>query len=117
MAGNANTPQDMFNFLRKYFPDVPKDELSAIADEAIANKPAPDGYVPPDQRGGATAETDTGTGETETEADVPDTPVRAAGALKEAETVEEYERLLPIYMNLTGRDEEDVRESFPPPAN
>lgn len=110
----------LFDRLAQFYPDMSDQELSALAFEAFKNKPAPPAerkYIP--QGGDTTDTTDTGAGaaDTEAEADVPDTPVRAARALRKAETMEEYERLLPIYMQLTGREEDDVKRSFPPPAN
>jgi len=116
----VDSAEKLFDRLTQFYPDKSDQELSALAVEAFKNKPAPPAerkFIP---QGGDTADTtDTGAGatDTEAEADVPDTPVSAANALREAETVAEYERLLPIYMQLTGREEDDVKRSFPPPAS
>lgn len=111
--------EKLFDRLAQFYPDKSDQELSELAVEAFKNKPAPPAerkFIP---QGGDTADTGAGATDTEaeTEVDVPDTPVRAARALRKAETMEEYERLLPIYMQLTGREEDDVKRSFPPPAN
>ena len=56
------------------------------------------------------------TGATTVTADI--TPVQAASNLKKAKTPEEYERLLAIYMEVTGRDDVDnIKRTMPPPAS
>jgi hypothetical protein len=45
------------------------------------------------------------------------TAVEAARALRSAKTLAAYENMLSVYMEITGRDEADVRKSFPPPAS
>ena len=56
------------------------------------------------------------TGVTTVTADI--TPVQAASNLKKAKTPEEYERLLAIYMEVTGRDDVDnIKRTMPPPAS
>ena len=45
------------------------------------------------------------------------TAVEAASALRSAKTLAAYENMLSVYMEITGRDEADVRKSFPPPAS
>ena len=118
LAG-VDSAAELHKILNTYYPNVDRNELSAIAIRAFQNKPEPEdrsfnpNALDPQGGGSDSAETDVG----ETEVDVPDTPVDAARALRKAETMEEYERLLPIYMQLTGREEDDVKRSFPPPAN
>lgn len=56
------------------------------------------------------------TGATTVTADI--TPVEAASNLKKAKTPEEYERLLAIYREVTGRDDVDnIKRTMPPPAS
>ena len=45
------------------------------------------------------------------------TAVEAARALRSAKTLAAYKNMLSVYMEITGRDEADVRKSFPPPAS
>lgn len=46
----------------------------------------------------------------------PLTPVTLAKQMRQAKTLEEYEAAKKRYISITGRDEEAVEKSFPPPA-
>lgn len=46
-----------------------------------------------------------------------DTPVSLARVLRRAKTIDEYNNALAKYIEATGREEDDVKRSFPPPAS